>query len=120
MTAEAKRGWRKRSTQGGMPPGCFAERVRKLLKRKGGARKKSAKSEKECATVCRERIYVGESVGGVELTWGSLPQRQLLCQDNFVSVIPRMHYREILDESCQKRSALRVRCGRRGSAGAGG
>jgi len=54
-----ERGRRQRSRQGDMPPGCFARRVCKLLKRKGGARKKSAKSEKECATVCRERIYVG-------------------------------------------------------------
>src|SRR5229473_7084459 len=44
-----------RVPEGVCHPGCFAERVRKLLKTKDGDRKKSAKREKECASRRKQR-----------------------------------------------------------------
>ena len=51
-----------------MPLPVFCKRVRKLLKTNDRSAKKSAKRGKESARVCGERVYVGETGEGVELT----------------------------------------------------
>ena len=53
-----------------MPPRVFCQKSSDLLDYKGVDVFGMAK---EFATVSRERIYVGESGRGVELTWESLP-----------------------------------------------
>ncbi len=62
------------------PPRVFWEKRLQVIENKG---RSAEKERKEAPTVCRERIYVAENGRGVELTWGRLPQRQLLCQDIF-------------------------------------
>jgi len=47
------------------PPRVFCEKRLQVIEKKG---RRLKKERKEAATVCRERIYVGEDGRGVELT----------------------------------------------------
>jgi hypothetical protein len=69
---------RARRPRRGTPTRVFCAKSSDLLDYKGFAVFGMAK---ESATVSSERTYGAENGRGVELTWESLPSRQLLCQD---------------------------------------